>query len=47
MNKSKKPQKQEEPAVTEDDKQHSDPFIRWAAKKIRNLNKKLGDIELL
>lgn len=47
MNKSKKTQKPEEPIITEEDKQNPDPFIRSAAKKIRNINKKISDIETL
>lgn len=44
MNKGKKHQKVEEPVLTEEDKQNTDPFIRALAKKIRNINKKISDI---
>ena len=47
MNKGKKAPKVEEPVITEEDKQNPDPFIRSVAKKIRNINKKIADIETL
>lgn len=47
MNKGKKNQKQEQPAITQEDKQTTDPFLRALAKKVRNLNKKIADIETL
>ena len=43
---AKKVQKAQEPVITEEDKQN-DPFIRAIAKKIRNITKKLQDIEAL
>ena len=52
MQKSKKAQSQsqnpkgEQPVITDEDKQN-DPFIRAIAKKIRNITKKISDIELL
>lgn len=44
--KGKKAQKVQQPVITEEDKQN-DPFIRAIAKKIRNINKKISDIEAL
>jgi hypothetical protein len=41
MNKTKKNQKVQQPVITEEDKQTTDPFLRALAKKIRNINKKL------